>query len=137
MPEAIDYEATTRELLIGAGRIGPVEASVWTYEVSGMKVLKHWFDRRKREPDGRRSSPLDAVVNTTWDPDWTSELLETLNVLTLLIDLEPTQATLLERIMSGPLITLDDLVRSGVTVVERPTPAAPGRASPQLFEIDT
>jgi hypothetical protein len=137
MPEAIDYEATTRELLIGAGRIGPVEASVWTYEVSGMKVLKHWFDRRKREPDGRRSSPLDAVVNTTWDPDWTSELLETLNVLTLLIDLEPTQAALLERIMSGPLITLDDLVRSGVTVVERPTPAAPGRASPQLFEIDT
>jgi hypothetical protein len=137
MPEAIDYDATTRELLIGTGRIGPVEGSVWTYEVSGMKVLKHWFDRRKREPDGRRSSPLDVVVTTTWDPDWTSELLETLNVLTLLVDLEPTQAALLERIMSGPLVTLDDLVRGGVTVAERPTPAAPGSVAPQLFEIDT
>jgi hypothetical protein len=137
MPEAIDYDATTRDLLIGTGRIGPVEASVWTYEVSGMKVLKHWFDRRKCEPDGRRSSPLDAVVNTTWDPDWTSELLEMLNVLTLLVDLEPAQANLLDRIVSGPLITVDDLVRGGVTVAERPTPAAPGRAVPQLFEIDT
>ena len=137
MPEAIDYDATTRELLIGTGRIGPVEAWVWTYEVSGMKVLKHWFDRRKREPDGRRSSPLDAVVNTTWDPDWTSELLEMLNVLTLLVDLEPAQANLLDRIVSGPLITVDDLVRAGVTVAERPTPAAPGRVAPQLFEIDT
>lgn len=137
MPDLIDYNAATRELSVGVGRIAPVEPAVWDYEVSGMKVLKHWFDRRKREPDGRRSSPLDAVVNTTWDPDWTSELLETLNVLTLLVDLEPTQAALLERIMSSPLITVDDLVRGGVTVAERPTPAAPGRAVPQLFEIDT
>lgn len=137
MPEEISYDPATRELSVGRGRIGPVEPAVWAYEVSSMKVLKHWFDRRKREPDGRRSSPLDAVVNTTWDPDWTSELLETLNVLTLLVDLEPTQAALLERITSGPLITVDDLVRGGVTVAERPTPAAPGRASPQLFEIDT
>jgi hypothetical protein len=137
MPDLIDYNAATRELSVGVGRIAPVEPAVWDYEVSGMKVLKHWFDRHKREPDGRRSSPLDAVVNTTWDPDWTSELLETLNVLTLLVDLEPTQAALLERIMSSPLITVDDLVRGGVTVAERPTPAAPGSAVPQLFEIDT
>jgi hypothetical protein len=137
MPEEISYDPATRELAVGTGRIGPVEPAVWAYEVSSLKVLKHWFDRRKREPDGRRSSPLDALVNTTWDPDWTSELLETLNVLTLLVDLAPTQAALLERIISGPLITLDDLMRSGMTVVERPTPAAPGRAAPQLFEIDT
>ncbi len=136
MPESIDFDPSTQELSVGTGRIAPVERAVWEYEVSGMKVLKHWFDRRAREPSGRRSSPLDAVVAKTWNPDWTTELLETLNVLTLLIDLEPAQADLLQRILDGPLITVDDLVRGGVTVSERPTPAAPGSNAPQLFEVD-
>ena len=137
MPDAIDFDPVKRELSVGTGRIAPVEKAVWEYEVSGMKVLKHWFDRRAREPSGRRSSPLDAIVAKTWDPDWTTELLETLNVLTFLIDLAPTQADLIERVVNGPLITVDDLAQGGVTVSERPTPAAPGTIEPpQMFEVD-
>jgi hypothetical protein len=136
MPESIGFDPSTQELSVGTGRIAPVEGAVWEYEVSGMKVLKHWFDRRAREPSGRRSSPLDAVVAKAWNPDWTTELLGTLNVLTLLIDLEPVQADLLQRVLDGPLITVDDLVQGGVTVSERPTPATPGSNAPQLFEVD-
>jgi hypothetical protein len=94
MPEGIDFDPVKQELAVGAGRIAPVELAVWEYEVSGMKVLKHWFDRRAREPSGRRSSHLDSIFAKTWNPEWTTELLETLNVLTLLIDLAPTQADL-------------------------------------------
>lgn len=136
MPELIAYDPATRELSIGSGRIGPVEPAVWSYEVSGMKVLRHWFERREREPSGGRSSPLDAVVSKTWDPDWTTELLETLTVLTLLIDLETTQADLLDRVVKGPLVTVDDLVRGGLMVDERPTPASAGSLEPQMFEVD-
>ena len=136
MPEAIDFDPVRRELAVGEGRIAPVELAVWEYEVSGMKVLKHWFERRAREPRGRRSSHLDTIVAKTWNPDWTTELLETLNVLTLLIDLAPTQADLLGRVLDGSLITVDDLVQGGVNVSERPTPAAPGSNAPRMFDVD-
>jgi hypothetical protein len=37
-------------------------------------------------------------------PEYTEELLNVLNVLGLLVDLEPKQAKLLEKICEGPLI---------------------------------
>ncbi len=119
---------------MGAGRITPVEPNVWAYEVSGMRVVKRWFDRRKKDPDGRRSSPLDALVPTTWDPAWTTELLELLNVLTLLVDLEPAQADLLARIAAGPLVTVADLTTAGLLpVTGRPTIEQPVRRQTELF----
>jgi hypothetical protein len=38
------------------------------YEVSGMPVIKRWFDRRKRDPEGKRSSLLDDIVDQAWSP---------------------------------------------------------------------
>ncbi len=131
MPETIAYDQERRTLHVGEGEIAPVGPEVWDYEVSGMGVVKRWFDRRKRDPDGRRSSPLDTLFPASWDPEWTSELLELLNVVALLIELEPLQADLLERILDAPLIRVADLTEARVLpATGRPgidKPPRPGR----------
>jgi len=135
-PIAITYDPEVRVLTVGPGTIAPVEPASWAYEVAGRKIVKRWFDARRRDPDGRRSSPLDDIVATSWNPDWTTELLELLSVLTLLVDLEPAQAELLERIMAGPIVTVDDFVVAGVGG-ERPTPGTPAEArSGRLFDLN-
>ena len=48
-----------------------------------------------------------------WQAEYTSELLNVLHVLTLLIDLEPRQAALLDRICAGPALTNAELAASG------------------------
>ncbi len=114
MPEAISYDSVTLTLYVGDGRVAPVAPQVWAYEVSGMKVVKKWFGYRKKHPAGRRSSPLDEINPTSWSPQYTTELLELLNVLGRLVDLEPAQADLLERICAAPQITVADLEQAGV-----------------------
>jgi hypothetical protein len=134
MPANIEYDSTGSTLIVGAGRITPVEPAVWGYEVSGLRVVKHWLERRKREPEGRRSSPLDDIVSTFWEADWTTELLDLLNVLTLLVDLEPAQDLLLDRIISRPLVSVSDLIAAGVLpVITRGETEKPPRAHAQLF----
>jgi hypothetical protein len=104
---------------------------VWAYEVSGMKVVKKWFGYRKKNPAGRRSSPLDEIHPERWPADFTTELLQLLNVLTLCVELEPDQAELLERICAGPLITVTDLEQARVfpvpaSVTKPPADEKPG-----------
>lgn len=57
-------------------------------------------------PDRRQTStvPLGDIQPDHWLPEYTSELINVLNVLTLLVELEPKQADLLKRISDGPLI---------------------------------
>jgi len=130
MPDSIDFDAATNSLHIGAGRIGPVAKAVWEYEVSGYPVLRRWFGRRKRQPEGRRSSPLDHVTAHSWNPVWTSELLDVINVLTLLVGHEPEQALLLEEIASGTVVTFPSLRASGVLPHQtRVLPERPPRQS--------
>ena len=104
-----------------------VSAAVWAYEVSGFRVVKRWFDRRTRDPEGRRSSPLDDLVATRWEPEWTEELVDLLNVLTFLIELEPDQGELLTQIVEGPLVTTEELRDAGVLPsVHRADQGSPG-----------
>jgi hypothetical protein len=132
MPEEIEYDAAAKTLRVGHGRISPVRAEVWAYEVSGMKVVKKWFGYRKKNPAGRKSSPLDDIHSEMWRSDFTTELLQLLNVLTQCVDLEPAQIELLSDICAGPLITVraleDDLVF--------PVPAH-SRKPPAIGTIDT
>ena len=44
----------------------------------------------------------------------TTELVDLLNVLSLLSKLEGRQADLLEKVMSAPVITRDDLAHEGI-----------------------
>jgi hypothetical protein len=119
MPDTIEYDADKHRLLVGQGYVENVEPAVWFYEVSGKRVLVHWFSYRKahRERpiigDRRTPSPLCDIQPDHWLPEYTTELINLLNVLGLLVELEPAQAELLDKICSGPLISADELRLSG------------------------
>jgi Type ISP C-terminal specificity domain/N-6 DNA Methylase len=111
MPDEIEYDESKRRLMIGKGFIDNVPAAVWNYEVSGKHVLTQWFSYRKRNRerpiigDRRPPSKLGDIQPDHWLAEYTSELLNVLHVLTLLVEMEPAQASLLEAICEGP--TLD------------------------------
>jgi type ISP restriction-modification system protein len=134
LPDRIDYDAASRALLIGKGRIEPVPPAVYAYEVSGMPVVRKWFNYRSARPRGRRGSPLDDI-RPDWDSETTGDLLDLLNVLGLCIALEPSQADLLDRILAGPIIDVADLTRSGVLPVPVAARRPPRRhGPPDLWE---
>ena len=115
MPDAILYDTAKQRLNVGSGYIESVPAAVWQYQVGGKQVLVQWFNSRKwhREKpqigDRRKPSPLGDIQPDHWLAEYTTELLNVLNVLGLLVDLEPQAEQLLDRICSEPLITQADL----------------------------
>lgn len=115
MPDDLTYDPATRRLNVGAGFIDNVPPGVWGYEVSGKQVLKQWFSCRKKNRerpmigDRRQPSPLGDIQPDHWLPEYTTELLNVLHVLGRLVELEPKQADLLERICNGPTIAADKL----------------------------
>ncbi|MFD5651009.1 type ISP restriction/modification enzyme [Streptomyces sp. NPDC127039] len=122
MPEKPAYDPVSEDLWVGSGRISPVPRAVREYQVSGMNVLDKWFGYRRRNPAGKRRLELDHEVARRWLPSWTTELLELLNVLGLLVREEPAQADLFNDVCAGPLITVLDLTAAGILPV--PTEAA-------------
>ncbi len=115
MPDTLGYDTGKQRLLVGHGFIDNVTPAMWAYEVSGKQVLTQWFSYRKRNRerpiigDRRKPSVLGDIQPDHWLPEYTTELLNVLNILGLLIDLEPQQAELLELVCSGPLISAADL----------------------------
>ena len=111
MPDEIEYDDTKRRLLVGKGFIDNVPPAVWLYEVSGKRVLTQWFSYRKKNRerpiinDRRPPSKLGEIQPDHWLAEYTTELLNVLHVLALLVEMEPDQAKLLEAICEGP--TLD------------------------------
>lgn len=114
VPEKISYHPASRTLTIGAGEWKNVDPRVWDYTVGSKNVIHSWFGYRKRTPAGRRSSDLDKIVPMEWPSEWSREFHTLLATLTWLVHLEPKQETLLAAIMNGPVLTTDDLRRSGV-----------------------
>jgi hypothetical protein len=110
MPDEIAYDELGRRLLIGKGFIENVPAAVWQYEVSGKRVLTQWFSYRKRNRerpiigDRRPPSKLGDIQPDHWLAEYTTELLNVVHVLGLLVELEPAQARLLEVICEGPTL---------------------------------
>ena len=119
MPDSINYDASKKRLLIGTGYVENVEPRVWNYEVSGKQVLLQWFSYRKanRERpligDRRPPSPLGNIQPDHWLAEYTTELVNVLNVLGWLVDLEPALAALLETICSGPTLSTAALKEAG------------------------
>ncbi|MEU9631582.1 type ISP restriction/modification enzyme [Streptomyces luteogriseus] len=114
MPETMAYDEDRQVIRVGDGEFGPVSRRVWEYTIGGRTVVKSWFDYRKKEPAGRRSTPLDDINATTWDPDWTGELLDLLSALTRLVNLEPQQSEVLVDILANDIFTTVDLAKAGV-----------------------
>jgi hypothetical protein len=119
MPDTIDYDATSHRLLVGRGYVEGVAPEVWSYEISGKQVLRHWFSYRKanRERpiigDRRPPSKLGGIQPDHWLAEYTTELISVLNVIGWLVDLEPSQADLLEAVCAGQTITVDELRAAG------------------------
>lgn len=119
MPDTIDYDSANNRLVVGRGYVERVPLQVWNYEVSGKNVLRHWFSYRKanRERpiigDRRRPSPLGDIQPDHWLAEYTTELINLLHVLGLLVNLELSQSDLLERICSSGTISSDELKVSG------------------------
>lgn len=121
LPDTIDYDAATGRLHIGAGYVENVTPAMWAYEVSGKHVIRQWFSYRRRDRtrpvigDRRPPSELERIQPAGWLADYTSDLIDLLNVLGRLILLEPAQANLLQRLCDGPLIESEELFAAGVT----------------------
>jgi len=113
LPDTMEYDAANRRLKIGKGWIDNVSSQMWEYEVSGKQVVWHWFSYRRRNRtrpqigDKRPPSPLDAIQPEGWLAEYTSDLIDLLNVIGRLVALEPRQAKLLEDILGTDLIDLD------------------------------
>lgn len=120
LPEELSYDLEKHRLRLGDGYIDNVRPAVWAYEVDRKQVIPQWFSYRKRDRskppmgDKRPPSPLQAIQPAHWLSEYTTDLLDLLNVLTLLVDLEPKQAELLDRVCGGPLITEAELKVEGV-----------------------
>jgi len=109
------------------------------YEVSGKQVLLQWSSYRKKDRerpiigDRRQPSPLGDIQPNHWLAEYTTELINVLNVLGLLVDLEPAQAKLLEEICAGLTISGAELRDAGA--LEIPPKPEKGKAptGPDLF----
>jgi hypothetical protein len=131
LPDTMDYDPTKRRLTIGKGHVENVTPEMWAYEVSGKQVLWQWFSYRRRDRtkppmgDKRPPSPLEQIVPSSWLPEYTTDLLDLLNVLGRLIALEPKQADLLRRICDSRLLSSDELREAGALAA----PSESGKAS--------
>ena len=120
MPEDFDYDPESQTLMVGTGAFAPVSQEAWSFEVSGLRVLRSWLGYRMKNRKGRKSSPLDDIRPTHWTQ--TKELLLVLSIIEHTIEVTPKAAALLTQIVEGPLIPAADL----------PTPTPANRKPPRL-----
>ncbi|MFF3289951.1 type ISP restriction/modification enzyme [Streptomyces sp. NPDC003023] len=108
-PGSLDYDAADEALLVGGtGRVSPVPAAAWHFEMGGVRVLELWFAQRT---EGAEPGTLEAVGPASWPQSWTSELLELITVLALLAELAPQRTALAE---SGRWLPAEALRSAGV-----------------------
>jgi len=128
MPDTMTYDPARETIIIGTGEVSPVALEVWDYTVGGRRVVKSWFDYRKAEPGGRKSSPLDVVNPRSWPSSWTTDLLDLLTVLDRLTRLEAVQGHLLREVLDGGLLTRSALTTAGVAWPSTKADRQPRRA---------
>ena len=142
MPNTLEYDAEKQELHVGTGRIGNVTPRMRDYEVSKVNVLNKWFGYRRRNREhpqmgDRRTSLLQHIQPNGWRAEYTSELIDLLNVLGMLEEVESQQAELLTAIADGPIITTSDLAGAAVLPVPAEARTPPKRQSaPKAAELD-
>jgi predicted helicase len=125
--DMMQYVSMTRQLHLAEGIIGPVDEQVFEYRVSDKRVIDQWFSFRQRtRQHQRRMSPLDDTRVERWTYHLSSDLLDLINVLTMLVDLQPQQEGLLQAVCNGPLISVNELEASGIL-----PPSPVGRRAPR------
>ncbi|MFJ5553114.1 type ISP restriction/modification enzyme [Streptomyces sp. NPDC093225] len=124
-PAGPAYDPDAEALVLDGGRIAPVPAAAWEFEVSGVRVLERWFERRgaHREAEG-----LEGIGPAVWPQEWTSELLALITVLALLAEAEPERAALAAALDADPGPGAGELRAAGVL----PVPASARRPASVL-----
>jgi hypothetical protein len=120
-PDGLRYDADEEALWVGEGRIAPVARSAWEFEAGGVRVVEEWFARRTAPA---APGTLGAVRPKAWPPEWTSELLELITVLTLLGGLRDARAEFAGRLAGRPAVDAAALRGAGVL------PPPPGARRP-------
>lgn len=115
MPESMGYDESAEQVSIGTGVVDNVTEAVWEYAVGGKRVLGSWFNYRKANPGGRRSSPLDEMNESTWPSAWNGDLLDLITVLDRVTRAEKKQADLLSRVLASDVLDTGTLASRGVT----------------------
>lgn len=133
-PEKHKYHEKRQVLQVGAGEVGPVSPEVWTFSVSGLRVVKSWLDYRMKKGAGRKSSPLDDIRPERWTDEMTRELLELLWVLEWTLAKYPQVDAWLDEVLAGELFTADEIPPP--TDAERKPPKVVRKAQPSLLGVD-
>lgn len=107
------------------GAIRNVSTEVYNYNTANMNVIQSWFGYRKHEPAGKKTSPLDEIHPTAWSATYSTDLINLLDVLTLLVAERPAQKKLLDNILNQPLITRNDLETHNAAPTQTGTHAKP------------
>ncbi|WP_330176562.1 DNA methyltransferase [Streptomyces sp. NBC_01498] len=113
-PTTIRYDSEDETLHLGDGRISPVPAGAWDFQVGGVRMIETWFERRAGRPE---PGTLEAIGPRLWPREWTSELLELITVLALLAGLRPRQRELGRALDEGPQIGAEELRAAGALPV--------------------
>lgn len=117
-PDRFAFDIGKRELTVGVGKVSDVSSEVWSFEVSGLKVLQSWLENRSASGSGRTSSPLDAIRYQEWE--FTEELLLVIQILQHTVDATPQAQELLDRVLAGEVFVASDLPQP--TDAERSAP---------------
>ncbi|MCX4760874.1 DNA methyltransferase [Streptomyces sp. NBC_01275] len=122
-PLTLHYDRAEETLRLDEGRISPVPPEAWDVEAGGVRVLEQWFAARTAQP-AEPAGALSAIRPTTWPQTWTSELLELITVLALLVELRSQQRELAATITdpgadpgAGGTVTAAGLRAAGVLPV--------------------
>ncbi|SDP13794.1 N-6 DNA Methylase [Microbacterium testaceum StLB037] len=105
-PNSLAYDADAMRLSVGGGVIDNVTPEMRAYSVDGVNVVDKWFSYRKADRSrpvigDRRISDLMKIQPDHWLTDYTSDLVDLLNVIGLLVELGVDQSTLLQDILNG------------------------------------
>jgi hypothetical protein len=78
---------------------------------------------------------LGDIQPDQWLAEYTTELINVLNILGWLVELEPTQAELLNKICSGQIISVDELSSAGAFEIPiEAKPKSKNQTMPDLFD---
>lgn len=97
--------------------------------------MKSWLGRRKLNPSGKRSSPLDEIRPERWD--FTEELLDLLWVLEATVNLQPEGAALLEEVCGSEMFLGNELPKPTDQERKPPSNAPPIGDQFELLATDT
>jgi hypothetical protein len=138
IPDTLSHDPDSRVLRVGNGSISPVDQAVYEYDVDGMRIVRHWFDYRTKEPrHKKRTSPLDSINISQWTRQLTDELLAMLAAIAGCVSLEPQQLDLLSSICAGPTVSTTELNGARILPVAKSATRSPQLSDTYPATLDT